>query len=510
MGEADRGSGGARARLRFGEPRVQDAEAEGVGSGLVGGGSGAGLGGGVVGGGVVGGGVVGGGVVGGGVGELDVGGGLGAGEPDVGGGLGAGCGDPGEPPLWPAWPVLPGDAGGSTPTGVGPSSPGSGPSAAWCEWVFLVSVGRTAAGEEAPVSAAGVCTPEVVTTTADGPGNDCAMRWTSIVPGTMSTATATDGATTLRDMLRRIPDLLLPVLPFTERPAAPLRYVPSALAVREIRNPRLTGGVVNGMAVISSGPNSLSPRRWTQLGHVAMCWTIRLRTFGASSVFGVIPGDRVGLQDLARGPAGPQHRDGRGRLPELPTRAGQQHLPAAVVDAEHGGQVGTGHAVPVREAEDLTIAIGQAVQRGGHDPQPLPLGRHGPGVRVAVHAAAQLADELVQGDRRGAAGQLVTGQPAQAVLPGDGVQPQPDLVRVRQLVHLRVDLDQAVLHHLGGRPWVPENSRAVIEKGGREALVEVREDIPARHPAAPRPLNDLRQAHRRAQPTWVLPSGSYL
>ena len=122
----------------------------------------------------MGGGVVGGGVVGGGVGELDVGGGLGAGEPDVGGGLGAGCGDPDVPPLRPAWPVLPGDAGGSTPTGVGPSSPGSGPSAAWREWVFLVSVGWTVA--EAPVSAAGVWTPEVVTTTADGPGNDWAMR----------------------------------------------------------------------------------------------------------------------------------------------------------------------------------------------------------------------------------------------------------------------------------------------------------------------------------------------
>jgi hypothetical protein len=139
-----------------------------VGSGLVGGGSGVGLGGGgVVGGGVVGGGVVGGGVVGGG----DVGGGLGAGEPDVGGGLGAGCGDPDEPP---PWRVLPGAGGGSTPTGVGPSRPGSGPSAAGCERVFLVRVGWTVA--EAPVPAAGVWTPEVVTTTADGPGNDWAMR----------------------------------------------------------------------------------------------------------------------------------------------------------------------------------------------------------------------------------------------------------------------------------------------------------------------------------------------
>ena len=149
-----------------------------MGSGLVGGGSGEGLGGGVVGGGVVGGGVVGGGVVGGGVGELDVGGGLGAGELDVGGGLGAGCGDPDDPP-WPALPELPdlaGDTGDSTPTGIGPSSPGSGPSTARCAWVFLVRVGWPVAADEAPVPAAGVCTPEVVTTTADGPGNDWAMR----------------------------------------------------------------------------------------------------------------------------------------------------------------------------------------------------------------------------------------------------------------------------------------------------------------------------------------------
>ena len=123
------------------------------------------MGGGVVGGGVVGGGVVGGGVVGGGWVERDVGGGLGDGEPDDGGGLGCGCGDPGERRLRRR-PDR--DGVGSTPTGVGPSNPGSGPSADWCERVFLASVGSDGRGRAQPVlGCAGVCAPDAATTTGD-------------------------------------------------------------------------------------------------------------------------------------------------------------------------------------------------------------------------------------------------------------------------------------------------------------------------------------------------------
>jgi hypothetical protein len=123
-------------------------------------------------------------------------------------------------------------------------------------------VGSAAAGElSAEPACAGVWALAAATVTGVGPGNDAATRWKSSIPGTMKTAIAT-GATTLRDTPRRVPDLVpREVPPFSERLAASVRYVPSAVAVLEIRIPRLTGGLANGMAVTISGPKSRSPRR---------------------------------------------------------------------------------------------------------------------------------------------------------------------------------------------------------------------------------------------------------
>ena len=303
-GKRTAGAAGHGPACGFGGAAGQDAEAEGVGSGLVGGGSGAGLGGGVVGGGVVGGGVVGGGVVGGGWASSTWAAGWAPGSLTSAAGWGRAAATRASADS-AAWPVLPGDAVGSTPTGVGPSSPGSGPSAAWCEWVFLVSVGRTAAGERG----AGVGLRRGLHPRGrhhdrgSGQGTTAAMTWTSIVPGTMSTAIATDGATTLRDMLRRIPDLLLPVLPFTERLAAL-----AAVRAERARGPGDPQPEVDRRARERDGGDQLGaelpvPAPLDAAGARRDVLDDTLAHLRRQQRLRVIPGDRVGLQDLARRPA---------------------------------------------------------------------------------------------------------------------------------------------------------------------------------------------------------------
>ena len=70
-----------------------------------------------------------------------------------------------------------------------------------------------------------------------------------------------------------------------------------------------------------------------------------------------IPLPDDGVRNPAAGPAGPENDHGSGRLPEAGAGAGQQSTRTPAGDAQRGGELRNGKAVPEREIEHLAITI---------------------------------------------------------------------------------------------------------------------------------------------------------